>query len=156
MSLNDIYVWSTFPPEDQKVFEENLLEFEWKDTSVYTDIIEKARLYDYLWYPGKAILVYKDFQSISTWEYTAVLTNLAHLYKNVCEVNNDKLNRPYCREAINWYKYLIDKYGQTNLYKSITEVYLKMWNNKKAKKYYGLYKDITWSSESWIEKKLEL
>ncbi|HRX63957.1 MAG TPA: hypothetical protein P5060_02535 [Candidatus Absconditabacterales bacterium] len=155
MPLNDIYIGSTFPPEDQKVFEEQLSNFDLRELTGYTDVIDKARLYDYLGYPGKAILVYKDFISTDTGEYVAVLTNIGHLYKEVCEVNG-KLNRSYCKEAINGYEYIISKYGNKNLYKGITEVYLKMGNDKKAKKYYKLYQDTTGRSESWIEKKLEL
>ena len=154
-SLNDIYIWSIFPPKDQEVFEQKLWEFEWKELTGYIDVIDKARMYDYLWYPGKAIWVYQDFVKINTGEYIPVLTNIWHLYKKICEVNG-KLNRPYCREAISSYEYLVDKYNSSNLYKDMTEVYLKLWNNKKAKKYYALYKKVTGRSESWIEQKLDI
>lgn len=155
MPLNNIYIWSTFPPEDQKVFEQKLLDFEWKDLTGYADVIEKARMYQYLWYPGKAILVYKEFENINMWEYTSILANMWHLYKDICEVNS-KLNRPYCREAISYYNYIINKYRNFNLYKDVSIVYLKLWNKKAALENYKLYQKNTNKWEIWIEKELEI
>lgn len=155
MPLEDIYIKSTFPVEEQEKFKQQLQAFSWKKITSYTDAIDKARLYSYLWYPGKALLVYKDFEKISTWEYISVINNIWHLYKDICVVE-DKFNRSYCYEAIKYYKILIDKYNDYNLYQDISKVYLKLWNKKRAIENYKLYKRATNGWDSRLEEQLWL
>ncbi|MCF7834796.1 hypothetical protein K9M48_01945 [Candidatus Gracilibacteria bacterium] len=153
MPLEEIYIKSTFTVEEQDKFKQKLQESSGKKITSYTDAIDKARLYSYLGYPGKAIQVYKDFEKIRTGEYTAILNNIGHLYKDVCKIQ-DTLNRPYCKKAISYYQILINKYRDFSKYKDISIVYLKLGDQKKALENYELYKKKTNKGESWIEKEL--
>jgi tetratricopeptide (TPR) repeat protein len=93
-------------------------------------VMDKARLLDYLGKPGEAIKLYEEhFTDGINSKNSSYYHNIGRLYEKVGEYDL----------AIFRYQYIIHTYKRYSYYKDIAEAYQKAGNQKKYEEYMGLY-----------------
>jgi hypothetical protein len=107
----------------------------------YSDIIQLAQTYEYLWYFGKSIVLYEDYLSSNTW-WVAMYHNLWRLYEKFCY--DSGFVRKFCKKSIYYYQYIIDSYNDKSYYKEIARIYVYLKNKKQAEASYEEYTKNTW------------
>ncbi len=148
--LENIYIDSKFSTGDLEKFQIELEEIEAIEN--YTWVVNWARKYDYLWYPGKAIIIYENWMETNE-PYRAIYNNVGKLYAKVCEVEW-KVNKKYCENALENFNILIETYNDGIYYLNISEVYRDLWLIEDAKENYKLYYQNTNGREIWFEEEM--
>lgn len=123
-------------PEDIEKFENDLKEInkKIKDNSwvlTYRQVVEKARLLDYLGKTWEALKLYvNNFNSTANSLSVAYNHNMAKLYEKAGAY----------KEALLRYWFLIEYYKRKDYYKDMSRIFEKMWETEKAKKAMDWYK----------------
>lgn len=118
-----------------------------------TTISMIANNYIKIWYSWKALLQYLDYMNSKWLIDFDHMNNLSTLYTNICMEDN-KFNYAYCKNAIQSYYILIEKFKYNDAYLQLIELLVSMWEKSKAQKVYNLYIQDWWSADLQIEKKL--
>lgn len=120
----------TFPEENIKQFEKDLEKLNkeiisntWNIT--YEQIIDKAKLLDYLWRTWEALKLYVDNYENDWNDFSVVYNhNLAKLYDSLDAYD----------EALQIYWFLITTFNRKDYLKDIAEIWKKRWNEEKYTK----------------------
>ena len=149
--LESIKIDTKYSKDDLKKFEEELKNFTW-DLSDFSNVVNKARLYSYLGYVGKGILLYNNYFKQKNIKPGFLATNnLAWMYKDICFADTKKY-RKYCLKALKLYKHLVYNWKSRRYYEDIIWIYYYMWDKENAKKYYKEYLQKWWKKRSYFDK----
>ena len=149
--LESIKIETKYSKDDLKKFQKELENFTW-DLSDFSNVVNKARLYSYLGYVWKWILLYDNYFKQKNIEPGFLATNnLAWMYKDICFANTKKYTK-YCQKAIELYKELVYTWHKKNYYEDIIWIYYYMDDKETAKKYYKEYLDKWGTKKDYFEK----
>lgn len=111
----------------------------------FNQIMDKAKLLDYLWNTGEALELYEENFSINGHSESIPYNhNLAKLYEKLWE---DK-------KALDRYEFLIKYFGRNDYLKDIAKIFKKQWNEVKYEQSMTLYNKYKKSTDTeWLEMK---
>ncbi len=96
----------------------------------YAQIVEKARLLDYLWKTWEALELYVDnFENNTNNKSLAYSHNMARLYEKL-EAYDEALKR---------YWFLINYFKRKDYYKDVANIWKKRWDNEKYEQAINVY-----------------
>lgn len=150
--LQSIRTESTWSIEKQQQYKNQIKNWSWW-INTEKKAVDKARLYSNIGQPWKAIIVYNKYLNISWNKINYPITsNLWNLYEEICEIDW-KINKNYCKNAITYFKIMINKYNKVRYYEDIIWVLLDMWQKNLAEEMYETYLDKWWRKNSSFEKR---
>lgn len=152
--LNNSHLWdlkidSWFSDIDKEKFKKDMKKI---DNTIYASgwvisfeqIVEKARLQDYLWEIWKSIKLYEENFNLDNNSGSIVYNhNMAKLYERVKEYNL----------ALERYKFLIEKMNNFQYFRDVAMMYKNSWDDINYKKYIDLYNKyyINQSAKDFVE-----
>ena len=113
----------------------------------YDQVIDKARLLDYLWKTWKALELYEQNFSINKNDKSIAYNhNMARLY--------DKLWA--YKQALIRYWFIVEYFNRGDYLKDMAKIFEKMWDEEKAKKAMDWYNKIMWKDNTTTIKAQEV